>query len=36
MRAMAMLVMIESITAKIKYNQSDGVATKIVELCRKK
>ena len=27
MRAMAMLVMIESITAKIKYNQSDGVAT---------
>ena len=26
MRAMAMLVMIESITAKIKYNQSDGVA----------
>ena len=27
MRAMAMLVMIESITAKIKYNQTDGVAT---------
>ena len=27
MRAMAMLVMIESITAKIKYNQSDGVVT---------
>ena len=27
MCAMAMLVMIESITAKIKYNQSDGVAT---------
>ena len=27
MRAMAMLVMIESITAKIKCNQSDGVAT---------
>ena len=27
MRAMAMLVMIESITAKIKYNQSDGVTT---------
>lgn len=27
MRAMAMLVMIESITAKIKDNQSDGVAT---------
>lgn len=27
MRAMAMLVMIESIAAKIKYNQSDGVAT---------
>lgn len=27
MRVMAMLVMIESITAKIKYNQSDGVAT---------
>lgn len=27
MRAMAMLVMIESITAKIKYNQNDGVAT---------
>lgn len=27
MRAMAMLVMIESITAKIKYNQSGGVAT---------
>ena len=27
MRAMAMLVMIESITTKIKYNQSDGVAT---------
>ena len=27
MRAMAMLVMIESITSKIKYNQSSGVAT---------
>ena len=27
MRAMAMLVMIESITSKIKYNQSSGIAT---------